>query len=367
MRIAVVGAGFFGLYIARFLSEKGNEVVVFEAEKEAMTRASYVNQARVHNGYHYPRSILTAQRSHRSFPIFCEDFRGCIVNDFEKYYAIANRLSNVTANQFARFCETIGARCDVAPAAIKKQFSPGMVEEVFSTDEFAFNYKKLREEILLRNQRCGTTVLCGCTVDRVVPCGDGRKNISLVGGKVHEGFDQVINCSYASINELNKKSGFPVLPLIHELTEMALIDLPEELKKISLTVMCGPFFSFMPFPSSGYSSLSHVRYTPNKEGAEMDFFKKYNNRSALDAISHSSWVYMSKDVGRYLPAFQNAAYVRSIWEVKTILPSSANDDSRPILFQKDYGGIPGYHCIMGGKIDNVYDAVECIEREVLNG
>ena len=49
------------------------------------------------------------------------------------------------------------------------------------------------------------------------------------------------------------------------MTEMCIVDVPDELKKVGITVMCGPFFSIMPFPSKQAHSFSHVRYTPHYE------------------------------------------------------------------------------------------------------
>jgi hypothetical protein len=49
-----------------------------------------------------------------------------------------------------------------------------------------------------------------------------------------------------------------------------------------------------------------------------------------------------------------AAYVDSLWEVKTVLPSSEIDDSRPILFRRD-PVVRNVISIVGGKIDNIYD------------
>jgi hypothetical protein len=40
-----------------------------------------------------------------------------------------------------------------------------------------------------------------------------------------------------------------------------------------------------------------------------------------------------------------------------VLPRSETDDSRPILFRPDHG-IPNYHVVLGGKIDNVYDVAD---------
>ena len=49
-----------------------------------------------------------------------------------------------------------------------------------------------------------------------------------------------------------------------------------------------------------------------------------------------------------------ARYVRSFFEVKTTLPQSEHDDSRPILF-RPCAELPGLVSVIGGKIDNVYD------------
>ena len=68
-----------------------------------MDRASYVNQARIHNGYHYPRSVLTGFRSAVNFPVFVDEYGPAVVSNFEKYYGIAKHLSKVNAKQFEHF------------------------------------------------------------------------------------------------------------------------------------------------------------------------------------------------------------------------------------------------------------------------
>ncbi|MBC7740550.1 MAG: FAD-dependent oxidoreductase, partial [Bdellovibrionaceae bacterium] len=56
MKIAIIGAGFYGVSLALALAEKGHCITVFEDESNIMARASQANQARIHNGYHYTRS-----------------------------------------------------------------------------------------------------------------------------------------------------------------------------------------------------------------------------------------------------------------------------------------------------------------------
>jgi len=367
--VAIIGGGFFGLYIARHLAQQGFQVDLFEKEKEAMLRSSYVNQARIHNGYHYPRSILTASRSHESFARFCTDFNLCVVNNFEKYYAIGNKLGKISANQFLRFCERVDIRCDQAPQKVRKLFSPLLVEEVFSVDEYAFDFIKLRKQMMEKLLGADVNVQYESFVNKVDSIGDNcfRLNVLSAFNEVNpdKEYEHVFNCTYASINHVNSASGISPLPLVHELTEMALVSPPQQLKNIGVTLMCGPFFSVMPFPSTPYHSVSHVRYTPRKEYTDSTKITELNSREKLDELSSSAWPYIINDVCRYIPTMENAEYKKSIWEIKTILPSSSNDDSRPILFKPNYSGLKGYHCIMGGKIDNVFDATGCIDKEIL--
>ncbi|MDR8524428.1 FAD-dependent oxidoreductase [Shewanella fidelis] len=367
--VAIIGGGFFGLYIARHMAQRGFQVDLFEKEKEGMLRSSYVNQARIHNGYHYPRSILTASRSHESFARFCHDFDRCVVNDFEKYYAIGKKLGKVSANQFSRFCAAVDIRCDQAPLKVRKLFNPLLVEEVFSVDEYAFDFIKLREQMLEKLTGTDVNIQYESFVNNVEFIDENCLRLNVISSsnhvKANKEYEHVFNCTYASINHINSSSGIKAIPLIHELTEMVLVDPPEELKNLGITLMCGPFFSVMPFPSTPYHSTTHVRYTPREEYDDSSKIIGLNSRGELDNLSSTAWPYIINDVCRYIPSMENSVYKKSLWDVKTILPSSSNDDSRPILFKPNHAEIKGYHCIMGGKIDNVFDAVDCIDREVL--
>jgi hypothetical protein len=124
--------------------------------------------------------------------------------------------------------------------------------------------------------------------------------------------------------------------------------------------MCGPFFSVMPFPARGMHSLSHVRYTPHFSWHERTevrapprWHKQFAPASAFDR--------MVRDAERYVPCLRNSRYCESLWEVKTVLPASEVDDSRPILFRLHHG-LPNFVCLMGGKIDNVYDVLNELDQ-----
>lgn len=50
----IIGAGLYGLYAALYAGKRGERVLVLEQEDAPFRRATYINQARVHMGYHYP-------------------------------------------------------------------------------------------------------------------------------------------------------------------------------------------------------------------------------------------------------------------------------------------------------------------------
>jgi len=127
--------------------------------------------------------------------------------------------------------------------------------------------------------------------------------------------------------------------------------------------MCGPFFSVMPFPSAGLHSFSHVRYTPHYQWLDGSDSKYMNAHEYFNSVEkNSNWNRMMLDAKRYMPVLEQCEYIRSLWEVKTVLPQSETNDSRPILFKPNYG-LQGLHSVMGGKIDNVYDVVKEINRQ----
>lgn len=360
-RIVIAGGGFFGMYLAERFALAGNRVVLIEREHSFMTRASYVNQARVHNGYHYPRSILTALRSRISFPRFVEEFRDVIHSDFDTYYLVANPLGKISGKQFQKFCDRIGAPYEIAPERIRRLTNPALVEAVFSTIEYAFDAVALRDLMLARLSAANVECRVGTSVERVARSTGGLCVATRsANGDDELPADHVFNCTYSGINQLLRDSSVERIELKHEMTEMCLVGMPPALANAGLTVMCGPFFSAMPFPAAGLHSFSHVRYTPHYEWTDADGAAYRSAQDRFDeAHRHSAWNHMRRDAARYIPVLEDCTYERSLWEVKTLLPRSDVDDSRPILFRPNHG-LPGLHCVMGGKIDNVYDVAHAI-------
>ena len=366
--VVIVGGGFFGLSLASYFAEKNRKVLVLEKDSKLMSRASLNNQARVHNGYHYPRSLLTAIRSHESYPRFIEKFKYAIVDDFEKYYAVSCFRSNITSKQFEIFCKNVDIPCNRAPEKIRNQFNSKYIEDVFTCTEVAFDSVKLQQLVLTNLNEKYCEIKTSAKAIHIKVRDEGLELSYEENGSTHKvSAAKVFNCTYSSLNEVNHNSQLPLIPLKNELTEMALVRVTDRFKDKGVTVMCGPFFSFMPFPSRGLHSFSHVSYTPHahmvegKPGVES---KNHTSFKLEAGLYQSQWESMKRDSARYLPEVMNFEQKDSLWEIKAILPMSEMSDSRPILFQKNWG-LKNYHCVLGGKIDNVFDVINHIEKDGL--
>ncbi|MFZ5863957.1 MAG: NAD(P)/FAD-dependent oxidoreductase [Nitrospirota bacterium] len=352
---AVIGGGFFGCRLALELKRQGyDRVVVLEREADILKRASFANQARVHRGYHYPRSFLTALRSRVNVPRFEEEYRDCIDRSFEHYYAVStiSSLTGISAARFRTFCDRIGAPLEPAPAEVRRLFNSELIEDVFAVREYAFDAVKLRLAIRRQMSRMGVALALDTDVHTVGRAPDGRVDIAFerLGRPGQLLANRAFNCGFARANRLLHDSGLPALPLRHELAELALVTPPEALVRRAITVVCGPFFSLMPFPSRGLHSLSHVRYTPHAAWTDgPDGFPPPARLGRASRFPH-----MVADAARFVPIMRECRYVDSLWEIKTGLPQSKSDDSRPIVIAST-PGLANLHTIVGAKIDQVYD------------
>lgn len=362
----IIGGGFYGSAIAIHLAKTRGlrRVILLEREPELLIRASYNNQARVHNGYHYPRSFTTAFRSRVNLPRFVRDWPNAVKQDFVKLYAIARRNSKVTSKQFERFCYEIGATIKPAEVALKRLFEPRLIEDVFLVEEYAFDSTQLAKWAIEELRDAGVEVHYSTRALEIFrsSAGNGLKvSIQPKSGDASAIICRyVFNCTYSGLNQFSGDFPGTRTGLKHEVTEMALMQAPNELKDIGITVMDGPFFSMMPFPARGLHTLSHVRYTPHfswKDEQGVDPYKKLDEYDRATRVDR-----MVRDVGRYLPSVLKAKYVDSLFEVKTVLVKNEGDDGRPILFEK-HSELPGCYSVLGGKIDNIYDVLEKLETE----
>ena len=346
----VIGGGFYGCCLALFIRSVFGRVTVLEAGDGLLSRASYVNQARIHTGFHYPRSFATARRSLALYRDFIRDFAPAVAKDFRMLYAVASDGSQVSARRFFQMYRNLGAPIRLARPADVKLFDSRRIAGVFECEEFAFNAVLLRGVLAERLARAGVEVHLGARV-MSVSRGDEGPIVRLESGGWLAA-PLVFNATYAGLNRVARRDGGTSLPVKNELTEIALVRVPEALERIGVTVMDGPFFSIMPFPARGLHSLTHVRYTPQTTWLD-------GNGPTTVLPVRSRWLHMKRDAARYMPAVRDVVWERSLHEIKTVLLKNEIDDGRPI-FLHPHAERPGFYSVLGGKLDNIYDLFEIL-------
>lgn len=356
----IVGGGFFGCCLALFLRSVSERVVLLEAGDDLMQRASLINQARIHTGFHYPRSPLTAFRSMLLSQRFAKDFPEAVQRDFRMLYAISARRSKVPAQRFHRFFHEMGAPIREASPTDAALFDMRMIETVFECEEWAFDSQVLAEVLKQRLDAAGIDIRCGTRAEHLQQA-SGRVVVQLSDGSEVVA-KQVFNVTYAEVNTLLKRSGLPEVDLKFELAELVMIDPPEVLGDIGITVMDGAYFSTMPYPPQGCYSLSHVRYTPQIRWQSSEY--PVSPYEVLERAQRPSYArQMIADSQRYLPCMAQSVERGSIFEAKAIPTASKISDSRPIIFHKGHSD-SRVTTVLGGKIDNIYDLFSAIRENL---
>ncbi|MCQ9628112.1 FAD-binding oxidoreductase [Cetobacterium somerae] len=365
----IIGAGIYGLYATLFCAKKGEKVLLLEYDQEAVARATYINQARVHNGYHYPRSYSTAIKSAKYFNRFNKDFEFAINKEFLKVYATSKEYSWTDAEQFKKFCKNADIKCEelVTTNYFKKDFCDG----VFDTLEYTFDAMIIKEYYINELKKYeNVEIKYGVRIEDIKQNKD-KYEIYLENDELFE-TDFLLNATYASTNQITSILGFEKFKIKYEICEIILCKVSDNLKDVGITVMDGPFFSVMPFGKTGYHSLTSVTFTPHvtsyddlptfpcqRENVECSP-KQLGNCNLCKNKPETAWNYMSSLAKKYLKDDIKLEYSHSLYSVKPILMASEIDDSRPTVI-KQFSSNPTYISVLSGKINTIYDLDEVLK------
>lgn len=360
----IIGGGLYGLYAAMQCGKKGDKVVVFEYDDAPFKRATYINQARVHMGYHYPRSFTTAKTSADYYDKFLEDFSFCINEEFDKIYAVSKNFSWTNAKQFEKFCRDTDIPCK--PISLSEYFKEDHCEGAYLSKECTYDAMILKEYLVGELAKLtNVTLVCNARISNIDKI-DQLYKVKLENNKVYT-TPFILNATYSSVNQLISKLGFEPLKIKYELCEVILCKVSKNIDNVGITVMDGPFFSLMPFGKTGYHSLTAVHHTPHKTSYDLlptfDCQQQSNNTCKPEQLGNcntciakpvSSWQYMYALAKKYLNDDIEIEYVKSLYSIKPILVESELDDSRPTVI-KIHSKNPTFVSILSGKINTVYD------------
>lgn len=368
----IIGAGLYGLYSALHCGKKNQKILVLEHDDEAFKRATYINQARVHQGYHYPRSLSTALKSAGYFARFNRDFDFCINRAFKKIYATSRQYSWSSGEQFKKFCAAADIPCEELNP--NRFFKADMCDGAFLTREYTYDAKILRDFYLEKlSELKNVQIRYSARIQKIEKSSDAYKVVLADGEEFESGF--LLNATYAATNQINRMLNFEPFKIKYELCEIILCDTNEKLSEYGFTVMDGPFFSIMPFGKTGIHSLTSVTFTPHatsfdevptfdcqKKSGDFCSQTQLGNCNDCPAKPATAFPYMSSLARKYLKDEYEFSYKGSLFSMKPILKASEIDDSRPTVVRV-FSKKPTFVSVLSGKINTVYDLDEVLDDE----
>lgn len=346
MKIAVVGAGIFGISVSVKLSQAGCSVDLYESNGEILSAASGINQYRLHRGYHYPRSKSTALSSKYSEDSFKEEYGEAVINYNEHYYAIAKEGSRVTGEQFLNFCK----ECDLEheQVSLDDHVHPERIDLTIKGVESLMDPIKLKE--------IASKKLKDSKVNLIL-------NTTFKPAQIDD-YDVVVNCTYANANFILEKYPEAQRDYQFEVCEKPILKLPEKYRDKSIVVMDGPFFCIDPYSNTDLHVMGNVVHAIHATNVGPfpiipEEIKPLLNRGIIKDSPVTNIKHFLKIAQKFMPDLKDAEYVGSMYTVRTVLPNVDNTDERPTLVSKIGDKVIQ---VFSGKIGNCVDAANEVLR-----
>ena len=168
-------------------------------------------------------------------------------------------------------------------------------------------------------------------------------------------YDLIINCTYASLNKVERLAKVKETSIRSELCEIAIFRDPKNrLKNSGITFMDGPFISFMPWSKDHLYSLTSVCHTPHEASKEFSQFLDVRR-------SHSRRAMMISLMKKFIKPeiVDDLEFEGSKFVIKTISDNADIDDNRlvNVNFDKDRRFVS----ILSGKLDAIYEVEKKLE------
>lgn len=261
MNVAIVGAGLFGCLAAIEISKFVDKVAVYEASDSIFSRATRVNQARLHTGMHYPRSFETALEALNDFHPFIEKFPDS-VRIIDQHYAISASQSKSSPIEFLAHADRLGISYEIIDSS---NFLDSRIADIMLVvPEATFDVELLKSQVLQELNSCPNVTLFKRSVVR-----DIRESemVEVITDSGIEKYDKVILASYSQNSALSKNLQIKLPRYQRQLCEVALVEIPK-LLNVGITLMDGPFWSTMPFGHTKLHTLTNVIFTPHYAEAD---------------------------------------------------------------------------------------------------
>ena len=313
MKVAIIGAGFFGTACAIELAKKHN-IHIFEKKNTILCGASRANQLRFHLGYHYPRSKKTVNEIIENYKEFANFFGSDVFGKTENYYGISKKKSKTNYKEYLNFLK----KNQLKYREIKIDDFSDEIEGQIISNESNLNYFKIKKKITKKLKNKNIQIFLNTTFTK----------------KLLNNYDKIILAVYDQNNELLKLLGQKVVSRYkYELVEKIIVKLPKKFKNKSYMVLDGQFVCLDPYLGTQNHLLSDVKYSKLEvsRGKFSNFKhanKKYLNQGIIKNKKISQFKNFITHGSKYLPMLKMAKYVGSFYVTRAVKSGKEKTDER---------------------------------------
>lgn len=318
-KIAVIGAGIFGISVASKLAEN-NYVDIYEKESQILKSASGANQFRLHRGYYYPRSPENAKIFRASISAFLREFGKAVISSDKYYYCIAKYGSKTSAGVYLNFIKKVRLPYQVISSPL---INPNSIDLCIKAQEEILDPETLKELCLkkLKNKNIRLFLSHPVSID------------------IKNSYDFVIVCTYANINKFIEKDSGKRHNFEFRVCEKPLIKLPKEFSQTSIMIFDGPFVSIAPYGRTKYHLFTDVVNAVHASNKGLyplvpQKIQPLLNRGLIKNPPISNFELFVKSAERFMPEISKAKHIGSFFIIKTLLPEVEKKDERPTLINK---------------------------------
>lgn len=366
MKIAIIGAGWYGCHLALMLKKEGHDVTIYEKNADIFQQVSGNFGIRLHGGAHYPRSPLTREACLHNFNLFRKHYPELVVDHDYAIYALGEldagkEPSNVDAEAFRKVCEEFPGSQPINP---QQWGYEGMVSAHRMDEPSLLVGEPLRERFRQYLKDANIPVHYNSAVTGIDSKEDGRLDVQ-INNQEGEHFDKVINATgYQSLLPDSpppcgvEVSYQPCLGLLYE-------DKKPQEKPFSLIVMDGLFPCIMPYlhEANGVNStylLTHGLYTIMASKPTVADAEEVLSRINDEFIKTQVQPHCEAEINRFWPEF--AERFRFIgWKGTVLAKLKTSSEYRSAVTCEKNNIIH----VIPGKVSNIFDA-EQETKELLN-
>lgn len=341
LKVAVIGGGLFGCTAAVHAARHGHDVHLFDVKPEIMCGATAGTYARLHRGYHYPRSPETGRESRRAEKSFRSEYGGCVIDGGRQFYIVPEHGSKVSVNEFRDVLDN-------------ESLAFAEEDGVFEVVEPRVSLAGLAALVRQRVKDAGI----------VLHLGDGTHP-----GTLRSTFDKIIVATYAGLNSVLDELGCTPSPYKYQVVERPVVLLPESFTDTSVVVIDGPFGCLDPMDESPLHVLGHVTETVHAETTGYqpyvpDAFTPLINAGLIRNPLVSNVSRVIEELARYIPGVEQAVYIGSSFTVRAHLAHQEATDARPTLVQaRDEQVMTIFSGKLGTAVRAAREAVDLLAQE----